>query len=224
MSATYRRCRGCGQTKELSTRFFAHCPGVLGFFDTCKACTGEDGSPVPRRSPGPRPGRQPVGIRRTEASPSVQEIIHHACKKCGVRKPVTREFYPQLSGSTRFRLSCRQCMNAYNREHSKQNPSLAKARLDKRNNAERKVGLLAQARRRELKISLNAQQRGRCFYCGNFYEKFGELDHKFPINRGGTNELSNFVLACRTCNRDKHDKTPEEFREWRRQRGLSIVF
>ncbi|MDP5277200.1 HNH endonuclease [Chengkuizengella axinellae] len=53
-----------------------------------------------------------------------------------------------------------------------------------------------------------------CFYCG---EKGGllEVDHMMPISRGGSNDLSNLTTSCRRCNRQKRDKTVEEFKEWR---------
>jgi 5-methylcytosine-specific restriction endonuclease McrA len=33
-----------------------------------------------------------------------------------------------------------------------------------------------------------------------------------PLCRGGSNEISNILPACRHCNRRKHRKTEEEFR------------
>ena len=37
------------------------------------------------------------------------------------------------------------------------------------------------------------------------------LDHKVPISRGGSSELSNAGLSTTAANKAKHDKTPEEF-------------
>jgi len=53
-----------------------------------------------------------------------------------------------------------------------------------------------------------------CFYCG---KKGGKLegDHKIPISKGGTNELSNLTTSCRKCNRQKKDKSIEEFLIWK---------
>jgi CRISPR/Cas system Type II protein with McrA/HNH and RuvC-like nuclease domain len=53
-----------------------------------------------------------------------------------------------------------------------------------------------------------------CRYCG----KTGvilEVDHIVPISKGGTNDYDNLATACRRCNRQKKDKTVEEFQEWR---------
>lgn len=49
----------------------------------------------------------------------------------------------------------------------------------------------------------------RCVYCG----KEGKLsvDHVMPLAKGGKHELSNMVLACRSCNSSKGGKTLEEW-------------
>jgi hypothetical protein len=42
-----------------------------------------------------------------------------------------------------------------------------------------------------------------CEYCKTPERTFGfpfEVDHFVPISRGGTDELDNLVLACRSCN------------------------
>jgi 5-methylcytosine-specific restriction endonuclease McrA len=51
---------------------------------------------------------------------------------------------------------------------------------------------------------------GRCAYCGST-ERI-EADHRTPLCRGGSNQISNILPACRPCNRRKHRKTEDEFR------------
>ena len=53
-----------------------------------------------------------------------------------------------------------------------------------------------------------------CQYCGSIGGKL-EGDHIIPISKGGTNDLENLTTSCRKCNRQKKDKTVEEFIEWR---------
>lgn len=48
-----------------------------------------------------------------------------------------------------------------------------------------------------------------CAYCGE--AKPLERDHKVPISRGGTNDITNIVPACLPCNRRKGARTTEEF-------------
>lgn len=48
-----------------------------------------------------------------------------------------------------------------------------------------------------------------CVYCGE--AKRLEADHKVPISRGGSNDITNIVPACRSCNARKSTKTAREF-------------
>lgn len=55
-----------------------------------------------------------------------------------------------------------------------------------------------------------AAQHGRCAYCNVVLDAF-HVDHKTPIARGGTNELSNLHFTCPRCNMRKGKMTHEEF-------------
>lgn len=54
------------------------------------------------------------------------------------------------------------------------------------------------------------RDKGACVYCGSIEPKM-HVDHVVPLSRGGTNDDSNLVTACRSCNVSKHAKTE---REW----------
>ena len=72
------------------------------------------------------------------------------------------------------------------------------------------------------KISKDILKRDNytCAYCG---KRGGilEIDHILPISRGGSDNKSNLVTSCRHCNRQKKDKTVEEFIKWRIKHGYS---
>lgn len=57
-----------------------------------------------------------------------------------------------------------------------------------------------------------------CRYCG---KKGGilELDHIVPSSKGGTDNLDNLATSCRRCNRQKRDKSVEEFMLWRKRKN-----
>lgn len=57
-----------------------------------------------------------------------------------------------------------------------------------------------------------------CYYCGKVGGKL-EADHKTPFSKGGTDDIENLVTACRKCNRQKKDKSVEEFLKWRELNG-----
>lgn len=46
-----------------------------------------------------------------------------------------------------------------------------------------------------------------CGYCGEFGDT---IDHILPESRGGENIWANLITACKQCNNDKDDRTPEE--------------
>ncbi|GAB5452340.1 MAG: HNH endonuclease [Halioglobus sp.] len=51
----------------------------------------------------------------------------------------------------------------------------------------------------------------RCLYCGGQFTR-SELtrDHVLPTSRGGTDRWENVVAACKRCNWQKDNSTPEE--------------
>lgn len=59
-------------------------------------------------------------------------------------------------------------------------------------------------------------QKGRCYYCA---VKLGKgkrdyhVDHIVPLSRGGSNDPSNLVITCPSCNLNKKDKLPHEWPE-----------
>ena len=67
------------------------------------------------------------------------------------------------------------------------------------------------ARRRRKRRALVRRDGAACAYCGRpvgtgLPFSRPTLDHVVPVTRGGGNELTNLVLACKPCNLDKADK------------------
>ena len=54
-----------------------------------------------------------------------------------------------------------------------------------------------------------------CVYCGKPADTF---DHVIPKRRGGTDDPSNLVPACRSCNASKGSRTLSEWIAWQHQR------
>lgn len=55
-----------------------------------------------------------------------------------------------------------------------------------------------------------------CAFCASPGDPMSlEVEHLTPRIRGGLDDLANFAPACRSCNGSKHDKTVEEYSEYR---------
>ena len=66
---------------------------------------------------------------------------------------------------------------------------------------------------RSVKLGLFKAQRGRCAYCGRTRgAAYLEVDHKYPVSRGGNDETDNLQLLCTPCNMRKGIQSDEEFR------------
>lgn len=74
---------------------------------------------------------------------------------------------------------------------------------------------------KEKKLALLYKYGCQCAYCGKEFdiEQCSRLvvEHKVPVSRGGSNDLSNLTLSCRPCNSKKGTKTLIEYREYLKQ-------
>lgn len=64
------------------------------------------------------------------------------------------------------------------------------------------------------RLSIYHKTRGHCYLCGEFvdFDEF-EVEHKIPLAKGGTNELSNLFCSCHTCNTLKGSIAPKDLME-----------
>jgi 5-methylcytosine-specific restriction endonuclease McrA len=68
---------------------------------------------------------------------------------------------------------------------------------------------------RELRRTIHARERGRCFYClRRVAPRLECLDHVVPRARVGCNSYRNLVSACMECNAQKGERPAEEYLRW----------
>jgi 5-methylcytosine-specific restriction endonuclease McrA len=144
------------------------------------------------------------------------------CSECRVLLPASSTFFGHTP-SGNLRGQCKVCMARQTAEHSRKNPDMvAQRQARRRQRLSEAGGELDVSSKRRIKESLRTSQQDCCWYCGEPLLGGGELDHKTPIARGGRDNALNLALACLVCNRDKADKTVEEFMAWRKAKGLQI--
>ncbi|NLB11943.1 hypothetical protein GX830_01010 [Candidatus Dojkabacteria bacterium] len=110
----------------------------------------------------------------------------------------------------------REELNSYRNRWRKENPFKIRAYEYKRkmraNGMPLSKGRITKTM--EVRIATKLQEQDfKCLYCGVNIEKDFTLDHIIPLSRGGSNDISNIDLVCRSCNSSKSTKTKEEYLE-----------
>jgi len=68
------------------------------------------------------------------------------------------------------------------------------------------------------------KQKGKCNYCGNKLTiQYFHIDHKTPVARDGSDQITNLQLLCGPCNTRKGNSTDGEFRRKYKLPGSRIV-
>lgn len=89
-----------------------------------------------------------------------------------------------------------------------------KAKKRRKKAAQRRVeaelGVVAKPSKREL---VKKKDGYRCHYCkaAEAPNNLLTIDHVMPSSRGGSDDALNLVAACRRCNNEKADRTPQEW-------------
>jgi 5-methylcytosine-specific restriction endonuclease McrA len=94
----------------------------------------------------------------------------------------------------------REVYNAYVREWRAKNPE--KSKRSSRANSFNRRTKCKKLTSKEIAYILK-EGNNTCVYCN---QPGHSIDHITPISRGGTNDLSNLVVACKSCNSSKKDK------------------
>ena len=161
-----------------------------------------------------------------------------ACTGCGGEFPESSEFFRWDKRRERFVAACHDCRLARQREATRRyrlaHPGAAHAyyeRIKDRHkesmSAWRAGNALSirvstaryRARKRaaggvhtvEDVLDKRRQQAGLCYWCSGKLGPDYEVDHFSPVSKGGSDGPENIVVACKTCNRTKHAKAPEDF-------------
>lgn len=94
---------------------------------------------------------------------------------------------------------------------NKSHPEMAAIRRNRRRALEYKSGGIFTSEEWIKKIN---EYDHRCAYCGIKFEKLTQ-DHVIPFSKGGINDATNIVPACKSCNSSKGTKSLSEFMQKR---------
>lgn len=146
-------------------------------------------------------------------------VEKRACKTCSKVQPLTREYFGSTP-SGGFRGQCRTCMREHVRAYNNASAERKQAAVER---AMRRTHF-SEADRDKHRTALLRRDGSHCFYCRKALGAAYHVDHKLPLAKGGTDALSNLALACVQCNQEKHNKTVDEYRSWRRRNRLPVLF
>lgn len=67
---------------------------------------------------------------------------------------------------------------------------------------------------KSMRLNIYEKTQGHCYLCGESV-KFNsfEVEHKIPLSKGGTDDISNLYCSCHKCNKIKRNIYYEDFME-----------
>lgn len=76
-----------------------------------------------------------------------------------------------------------------------------------------RLNIIVQSVKKSLRLQVYEKYNQHCAYCGNLiqYDEM-KVDHFIPQKIGGTDELSNLMPSCQTCNHYKDAHNIHKFR------------
>src|SRR5580765_4991759 len=70
---------------------------------------------------------------------------------------------------------------------------------------------------KRIREAVYVHQRGRSALSGELLDEHWELDHRIPLTRGGSNDITNLQALTRSENRMKSDHYPPPLLDWQRE-------
>jgi 5-methylcytosine-specific restriction endonuclease McrA len=142
--------------------------------------------------------------------------------KCGEQYSLTHDNFGQYkyNGMVSYRSTCRKCMAKNSKRWRQNNPDKREEEDQTRRSRENRAGGKPDDYWKHVILS---NQDRKCYYCGKSI-RGGQLDHKTPLAQGGTSAPENLAVVCKQCNTEKHAKTENEYREWRKDRNMPTNF
>lgn len=194
-------CHKCGIPKKATTQnFTAQSDCTYGLKKICKNCASER-----YEKPWVTSHRDSINQRNIDRYPSRQSYFanRYETERDSIlaQQQIFKEEHPEIvkANKTRYRQTERGKERSIASEHNR------RARKRSTGGSYTPQEIEAQYKR----------QKGKCYYCSKKIAKY-HVEHVVPISRGGTNDISNIVLSCPSCNQKKGNRLPHEWPEGNR--------
>ena len=214
MGAVVKTCTKCGEAKPLE-EFYADKRATDGRISRCKPCHNE----ANRASRGKNPEPSRASARRYKAKN--RDAVLEQTRQWKALNVEHRRAYQRAYSATN-----KDAVGVYNRAYYEKNREglLTRAAEYRETYPERrrasrdpKKSRIYNQRRRALKLGafvedvyedvVIARDKNRCGICSGLVHELLEIDHIFPLSRGGKHSYANVQVTHRTCNRKKWTKT-----------------
>jgi 5-methylcytosine-specific restriction endonuclease McrA len=200
-----RWCKGCDNWFSATDKYFyKEKTGVLGLYSLCKTC--QKRKTTEYRTTNPEYYSE---YTKEYYVKNHEYHIQRAAKWRKERYPLFREAWNARANERYARNSEEACRKA--KEWRSTSP---KYKLWARTRFQNRRAVLANApgshTPQDIK-EIYERQKGRCYYCGVELNGKFDVDHVFPLSRGGSNDPSNLVIACDFCNSSKNNRLLHEW-------------
>lgn len=210
-----KTCTTCGAVKPATEEFFGRQVdrhGTARLRAVCRECRA-------------RQERERHYAKSGRSVPPPRPEGMWYCTHCRTWKPADAEHFVTDRGIVRA--PCRECLPAKLKRSYQRNVERRKAdvRAWVKRNPDKHAAYHATVRARRMNATGSYQpaqiaalleaQRDRCHWCHKPMRGKYEIDHRIALVAGGTNDISNIVLAHPICNRKKNRLMPWEFAEGR---------
>lgn len=248
MTEAIKRCTKCGQDFPATTEYFyAHKTASDGLQTRCKPCyKGFQKRYIANNL-------EKVKEQKRQYKLQNPEKVNAYFRQYRKAHPQTQKRYLQRQDSDKkYREANKEKLREQQREYRLRKPEIGRERRRRwgEQNPERVLELARQRRARKKNAEgqhtadevqqLYVMQRGLCCFCSkpvgdkrdgikrSHFENYTE-EHILPLDRGGSNWISNMVLTCWNCNCSRQDKLlfaewqPPHLLEWMREWVMKAV-
>lgn len=232
-SIPQKRCTTCGEYFPANTEYFnKQSRGLYGISSKCKKCTKEyDARPERkanrRANDRTEAAKERARKRRRTPEYKAREEARRASKNA--KSNLARKSPEQVEKRRRYQSlpKNRERANNYSRRRRadfsyvfserkrdslrRQKPGYKLYNRTKSHNRRAREALAGgRHTAKDIELQLRSQ-KGMCWWCGEPLGDDYHIDHRIPLDKGGSNDARNIVLTHEKCNLSKGAKLPWEY-------------